>query len=92
MIVKSLIRLRRWLRARRFARRRNYWRKKYQKEMLKHERLLMETAGRYRAIVETAVDAIIVCDAFGTLQSLNRAAEKIFGYEAREVSDRMSGR
>ena len=40
---------------------------------------------RLRAIVDTAVDAIVVFDDEGTIQSLNRAAETIFGYEANET-------
>jgi two-component system sensor kinase FixL len=39
----------------------------------------------YRAIVDTAVDAIIVIDRRGSVRSLNRAAEEIFGYAASEV-------
>jgi PAS domain S-box-containing protein len=51
-------------------------------------KLLKENAERYRAIVDTAVDAIIVADRFGKVQSINRAAETIFGYAAEEVVDR----
>jgi PAS domain S-box-containing protein len=40
---------------------------------------------RLQAIVDTAVDAIIVIDEAGTVQSFNRAAESIFGYSAAEV-------
>src|SRR5580693_7622535 len=51
-------------------------------------KLLKENAERYRAIVDTAVDAIIVADRFGNVRSFNRAAETIFGYAAEEVVDR----
>ncbi len=40
------------------------------------------------SIVNTAVDGIITIDARGTVQTFNRAAEKIFGYEAGEVVGR----
>ena len=50
-----------------------------------HEKLLKENSERYLAIVDTAIDAIIVVDRFGQVQSFNRAAEKIFGYSAAEV-------
>jgi two-component system, LuxR family, sensor kinase FixL len=39
----------------------------------------------YRAIVETAVDAIIVIDRAGTIRSVNPAAERVFGYKAAEL-------
>ncbi|MGP8123880.1 MAG: ATP-binding protein [Xanthobacteraceae bacterium] len=42
-------------------------------------------AESYAAIVETAVDAIIVADRFGQIRSFNHAAETIFGYSAAEV-------
>ncbi len=42
----------------------------------------------YRAVVDTAADAIILADQRGTVLSFNRAAEQIFGYEAAEVMGR----
>lgn len=72
-------------RAMRFVWQKNYWKAKFQEESNCHRRVLRENTDRYRAIVETAVDAIIVADKFGTVLSFNQAAEKIFGYEAREV-------
>ncbi|EWY39006.1 hypothetical protein N825_08370 [Skermanella stibiiresistens SB22] len=40
---------------------------------------------RYRSIVDSAVDAIVVIDEIGTVQSFNPAAERIFGHSADEV-------
>ena len=43
---------------------------------------------RYKAIIDTAVDAIVVNDEQGTVQSVNPAAEQIFGYPSAEVVGR----
>ena len=40
---------------------------------------------RYRSIVDTAVDPIVVIDDQGTIHSFNRAAEATFGYAAEEA-------
>jgi PAS domain S-box-containing protein len=50
--------------------------------------LLRENADRYWAIVDTAVDAIVVADRLGIVRAFNRAAEAIFGYRAEEVIGR----
>ena len=54
------------------------------------EKRLKEDTGRYFAILDTAVDAIIVANRFGRVQTFNHAAEQIFGYSAAEVSAKTS--
>ena len=49
---------------------------------------LRRSESHIRAIVETAVDAIITIDATGTIESFNPAAEHIFGYSAPEIIGR----
>jgi two-component system sensor kinase FixL len=40
---------------------------------------------RWRAVVDSAVDGIIVIDAHGHVEAFNQAAERLFGYTAQEV-------
>lgn len=47
-----------------------------------------EEAARWRAIIESAVDAIVVIDQRGVIESFNPAAERMFGYRAAEVTGR----
>jgi PAS domain S-box-containing protein len=42
-------------------------------------------AARWRSIVESAVDGIIVIDDRGRIEAFNPAAERLFGYSASEV-------
>lgn len=49
------------------------------------ETQLLESEARNRAILAAAVDAIITIDEFGTIESLNPATERLFGYRAEEM-------
>jgi PAS domain S-box-containing protein len=49
------------------------------------EKALRESSERMRAVVETAVDGVILIDAFGNILMFNPACERLFGYAAWEV-------
>ena len=58
--------------------------------MLAHERFetskaLAESEERFRKIVDSAIDAIVISDGAGRIQSLNHAAERMFGYAHGEA-------
>jgi PAS domain S-box-containing protein len=52
------------------------------------EDALGASEARWRAIVDSAVDGIIVIDAHGRIEFFNQAAERLFGYTADEVLGR----
>ncbi|HUD87200.1 MAG TPA: ATP-binding protein [Xanthobacteraceae bacterium] len=66
----------------------NFWRNRLDEATLHHGLVLRENTDRYLAIFDTEVDAIVVADRFGTIQSFNRAAESIFGYSSEEAVGR----
>jgi PAS domain S-box-containing protein len=49
------------------------------------ETALQVNEARMRAILNTAVDAIVTCDENGIIESFNRSAEQLFGYDAQTV-------
>ncbi|MGQ3032213.1 MAG: PAS domain-containing protein, partial [Ferrovibrionaceae bacterium] len=50
------------------------------------EAALQESAAMLRAVVDTAVDGVIVIDETGLIELFNPACEQLFGYEAAEVT------
>ena len=49
------------------------------------EERLRASEARWRTIVESAVDAIIVIDRHGRVEAFNPAAERLFGYTNQEA-------
>lgn len=54
-------------------------------ERTQTEDRLLQSEERLRAVVDTAVDGIITIDHRGTIITVNPAAERVFGYPAREM-------
>lgn len=57
-------------------------------ERHRYERELERRNARLQAILDSAVDGIVSIDQQGIIESFNRAAEQIFGYQADEVVGR----
>jgi two-component system sensor kinase FixL len=43
---------------------------------------------RWRSVIESAVDGIVVIDSYGRVEAFNPAAERLFGYQASDVLGR----
>jgi PAS domain S-box-containing protein len=54
-------------------------------ERKRGEQDLLASEARLRAILDTAMDAIITMDIHGMIQSVNPASERMFGYAAAEM-------
>lgn len=58
------------------------------RDLTQTQRMLQELHDeqrRLRSVLETAVDAIVIIDERGVIQSFNRAGERMFGYRADEI-------
>jgi two-component system sensor kinase FixL len=44
--------------------------------------------GRWRSIIQSAVDGVVLIDARGRIEAFNPAAEQLFGYSEAEVLGR----
>ncbi|SOD94137.1 EAL domain-containing protein [Caenispirillum bisanense] len=51
-------------------------------------RAIVQREERLRKIMETMVDALVIIDSRGIIETFNRAAERIFGYKPQEVVGR----
>jgi two-component system sensor kinase FixL len=49
------------------------------------ENIIKDSESRLKAIIDTAVDGIITIDSQGTIETLNPAAARLFGYEEEEL-------
>jgi PAS domain S-box-containing protein len=54
-------------------------------ERLQLESRLRTSEGRWRSIVASAVDGIVVIDGSGRIEAFDPAAERLFGYAERDV-------
>jgi len=52
---------------------------------VQHEEHRRASEARWQAVIETAVDAIVVIDTHGRIEAFNPAAERLFGYMEREL-------
>jgi PAS domain S-box-containing protein len=58
------------------------------KQVGEAQRAMRESVARLTAVVETAVDGVILFDAQNRILLFNPACERLFGYQAKEVTNR----
>ncbi|MCU1427700.1 MAG: hypothetical protein JWL83_1700 [Actinomycetia bacterium] len=49
------------------------------------ERALREIEQRFHAVIDTAMDAVVTVDELGAIETLNPAAQRLFGYSVEEA-------
>jgi len=54
-------------------------------DQIRTEQALQDSESRFRAVMDSVVDGIIVIDGKGIVETFNPAAERIFGYDKAEV-------
>ncbi|MPY69096.1 MAG: PAS domain S-box protein [Alphaproteobacteria bacterium] len=52
------------------------------------EQALRDSEGKLRAVIDTAVDGVIIIDAVGDIEMFNPACRRLFGYQPEEVIGR----
>ena len=57
-------------------------------ERMRLDAELRASEARWRSVIDSAVDGIVVIDAHGRIEAFNPAAELLFGYQEREVVGR----
>jgi two-component system sensor kinase FixL len=57
-------------------------------ERVELESRLKSSEARWRSVIESAVDGIVVIDAKGSIEAFNPAAEQLFGYREEELVGR----
>ncbi|MEQ1911232.1 MAG: PAS domain S-box protein [Vicinamibacterales bacterium] len=54
-------------------------------ERNRREKALLASEARWRSVIESAVDAIILIDSRGCVEAFNSSAERLFGYREAEI-------
>ncbi len=68
---------------------RSYFR--FARRVLRGDRLLWRSERKFRALLESAPEAMVIIDAHSHIALVNEQAERLFGYERREIVGRHAG-